>query len=116
MDDSIERRSYKDRRDAVVDRRLALNRHRGPGRTLGKTPQEYHIGRMAVGEKLLCLGSKLRHQFHSSAPSARHVSVVYRRRRRAQTPPALTQQIARYCFSIRHTPALSTPLDQRLVN
>jgi hypothetical protein len=42
-----ERRSGKDRRDSVVDRRLGLDRHRGPGRRLSDERKSAEEGQLS---------------------------------------------------------------------
>jgi hypothetical protein len=46
-DQFIERRSGKDRRQSVVDRRLELNRRRGPGRRRSDTRKAAEEGQMS---------------------------------------------------------------------
>ena len=44
---STERRSGEDRRRSVVDRRLGLNRHRGPGRRISDERKSAEEGQMS---------------------------------------------------------------------
>lgn len=46
-DKSIERRTTKDRRQNIVDRRLGLDRHRGPGRRRSDERKDAEEGQMS---------------------------------------------------------------------